>query len=87
MSTRVVEVWPKFNRLLVFNTSEDSNHGAPVPNDCPTGVVRKVLNLYYYTTHRDDEHAEALPHFTLYKTDASPASVEIGARYRAGGGQ
>jgi hypothetical protein len=46
-------------------------------------VIRKVLNLYYYTTHRDDEHAEALPHFTLYKTEASPTSVEIGEEYRA----
>ena len=83
MSARAVEVWPRFNRLLVFNTSEDSNHGAPVPNACPPGVVRKVLNLYYYTTHRDDEHAAALPHFTLYKTEASPTSVELGEEYRA----
>ncbi|HEY8216658.1 MAG TPA: 2OG-Fe(II) oxygenase [Acidimicrobiia bacterium] len=85
MSRRVVEVWPKFNRLLLFNTSEDSNHGAPVPNACPPGVLRKVLNLYYYTTHRDDEHAEALPHFTLYRTEASPASVAIGEAYRESG--
>jgi hypothetical protein len=83
MSQRVVEVWPRFNRLLVFNTAEDSNHGAPVANACPPGVIRKVLNLYYYTTHRDDGHAEALPHFTLYKTEASPTSVEIGEEYRA----
>lgn len=83
MSEPVVQVWPRFNRLLVFNTAEDSNHGAPVPNACPPGVIRKVLNLYYYTTHRDDEHAEALPHFTLYKTEASPTSVELGEEYRA----
>jgi Rps23 Pro-64 3,4-dihydroxylase Tpa1-like proline 4-hydroxylase len=82
MSEKVVEVWPRFNRLLLFNTSEHSNHGAPMPNTCPPGVVRKVLNVYYYTTHRDDEDASALPHFTNYKTDASPASVEIGQQYR-----
>lgn len=85
MSEKVVEVWPRFNRLLVFNTAEDSNHGAPEPNACPPGVVRKLLNLYYYTTHRDDEHAEALPHFTLYKTEASPTSMGLGEAYRKAG--
>jgi Rps23 Pro-64 3,4-dihydroxylase Tpa1-like proline 4-hydroxylase len=85
MSEKVVEVWPRFNRLLLFSTSEDSNHGAPAANACPPGVVRKVLNLYYYTTHRDDEHAAALPHFTLYKTEASPTSVALGDDYRRAG--
>ena len=47
--------------------------------------TRKVLNLYYYSTHRDDEDAAAMPHFTLYKTEASPTSVELGADYRAAG--
>jgi len=85
MSTKVDEVEPAFNRLLVFSTGEHSNHGAPVPNACPEGVVRKVLNFYYYTTHRDDEDAAAMPHFTLYKTEASPTSMELGADYRAAG--
>jgi len=82
MSEKVVSVSPTFNRLLVFNTGEDSNHGAPVPNSSPPGVVRKVLNLYYYTSRREDEHADALPHFTLYKLEASPASVALGEDYR-----
>jgi hypothetical protein len=58
--------------------------GAHATNACPPGMVRKVLNLYYYTTHRDDAHGEALPHFMLYKTEASPTPVEIGEEYRAG---
>jgi hypothetical protein len=85
LGEKVVDVVPTFNRMLVFNTSEDSNHGAPVPNACPDGVQRKVLNLYYYTTHRDDEHAAALPHFTLYKTEASPTSMELGEKFREAG--
>ena len=72
-----------FNRLVVFSTSEHSNHGQRVPNTCPPGVTRKVLNLYYYTTHRDDEDASADPHFTLYKTEASPFAMQLGADYRA----
>ena len=46
-------------------------------------MTRKVLNLYYYTTHRDDEDANADPHFTVYKTEASPFSMQLGADYRA----
>lgn len=83
MSERVVTTWPRFNRLVVFNVSDSCNHGVPEPSECPPGVLRKVLNLYYYTSHRDDEHAENLPHFTLYRTEASPQSVEIGEEYRA----
>ena len=43
---------------------------------------RKVLNLYYYTTHRDDGDVDA-PHFTLYKSAGSPGETfdgEVGRR-------
>ena len=47
------------------------------------------MNLYYYSTHRDDEDADVDPHFTLYKseahkTEASPFAMQLGADYRAG---
>ncbi|HEU0073623.1 MAG TPA: 2OG-Fe(II) oxygenase [Dehalococcoidia bacterium] len=76
---------PLFNRLVVFSTSEHSNHGQREPNECPPGVYRKVLNLYYYTAHRDDAEMEQ-PHFTLYKTEASPNAMELGEVYRKSGG-
>ena len=57
---------PKFNRLVIFSTGEHSNHGQRLPNQCPPDVQRKVLNLYYYTTHREDGDVDS-PHFTLYK--------------------
>jgi 2OG-Fe(II) oxygenase superfamily len=85
--TQIVDsALPIFNRLIVFTTSEHSNHGQREPNECPPGVFRKVLNLYYYTTHREDSDALAAPHFTLYKTEASPNSVELGVNYRKSGG-
>ena len=58
--------FPIFNRLVVFSTGEHSNHGQREPNACPPDVYRKVLNLYYYTTHREDQDMDD-PHFTLYK--------------------
>ncbi|MEO5899197.1 MAG: 2OG-Fe(II) oxygenase [Ilumatobacteraceae bacterium] len=83
MTGAVDLAYPKFNRLVVFSTSEHSNHGQRVPNACPPGVTRKVINLYYYTTHRDDDDAAADPHFTLYKTEASPFAMQLGEEYRA----
>jgi Rps23 Pro-64 3,4-dihydroxylase Tpa1-like proline 4-hydroxylase len=73
--------FPIFNRLLVFNTTEVSHHGHPHPLNTPDGVFRHTLNLYYYTTRTTDEIKE--PHFTLYKTDASPFARELSERYRA----
>ena len=74
--------------ICFLGKSQFSNHGQRVPNACPPGVTRKVLNLYYYSTHRDDEDANVDPHFTSYKykTEASPWSVQVGAEYRAAAG-
>lgn len=82
MTAAVSKAYPTFNRLVVFSTSEDSNHGQPEPNRCPPDVFRKVLNLYFYTTRRNDGDEAATPHFTLYKTSASPFATQLGADYR-----
>ena len=66
LTAPVVSNLPKFNRLVIFSTGEHSNHGQRIPNACPPDVQRKVLNLYYYTTQREDGDVDN-PHFTLYK--------------------
>jgi Rps23 Pro-64 3,4-dihydroxylase Tpa1-like proline 4-hydroxylase len=85
MTAPVVSHPPTFNRLVIFSTGEHSNHGQRLPNLCPAGVYRKVLNLYYYTTSRDDGDLAA-PHFTLYKPEASTFAQELGSQYRKSGG-
>jgi len=40
---------PRFNRGVLFETSEISFHGHPVPLSCPEGVTRKSLAVYYYS--------------------------------------
>lgn len=70
----VVSNLPQFNRLVIFSTGEHSNHGQRLPNKCPMGVQRKVLNLYYYTAQRDDGDVDD-PHFTLYKSPGSPGET------------
>lgn len=81
MTGPVVSNMPIFNRLVVFSTGEHSNHGQRLPNTCPPDVYRKVLNLYYYTSRRDDGDMDD-PHFTLYKPSASDFAVQLGADYR-----
>lgn len=44
---------PKFNRAVIFSTSQISWHGV-TPICCPVGESRKSLALYYYTTTRPD---------------------------------
>lgn len=58
-------IYPLFNRLLIFSTSEKSYHGHPEPLDCPEDITRKSIALYYYTNGRpEDEQAEK--HSTAY---------------------
>ena len=75
---------PINNRLVIFSTGEHSNHGQRELNQCPPEVFRKVLNLYYYTTRREDDDLSD-PHFTLYKPQASEFAMQLGADYRHSG--
>jgi hypothetical protein len=81
MKGPVSSALPLFNRLVVFSTGEHSNHGQREPNACPPGRLRKVLNLYYYTSQREDGDMDQ-PHFTLYKQSASPVAVALGEDFR-----
>jgi hypothetical protein len=37
----------KFNRAILFDTTQNSWHGVPTPLTCPEGVIRKSLAAYY----------------------------------------
>lgn len=43
------KISPIFNRCVLFNTDEDSYHGLPDPIQCPEGMTRKSIALYYFT--------------------------------------
>lgn len=49
MKAKRLEVAPRFNRCVIFNTDADSFHGHPDPLQCPEGVTRRSIALYYYT--------------------------------------
>jgi len=64
-------VTPKGNRMLVFTTSHLSYHGHPDGLDCPEGVARRSMALYYFTeeqhTVRRSTHYVARPEDGLKK--------------------
>lgn len=49
MSACAQRILPVFNRCAIFNTDEDSFHGLPDPIQCPEGMTRKSIALYYFT--------------------------------------
>ena len=52
--TLVEKIYPVGNRIAIFTTSEDSFHGFPENIKCPKNVIRKSINLYYYTAPRNE---------------------------------
>lgn len=60
---------PRFNRTVVFSTTDTSYHGHPHPLTAPAGVTRKSVSLYYYTAGRPEEERSA-PHDTIFREPA-----------------
>jgi len=61
------KIAPKLNRMVIFSTTDVSYHGHPDPLNCPIGMTRKSLALYYYTNGRPHEEASSV-HSTLFQT-------------------
>jgi len=55
MSEMVVEVQPKMNTAVIFNTTNKSLHGHPHPLNTPVGVSRYSFALYYFTEESFEE--------------------------------
>lgn len=61
-----VKVSPIFNRVVIFNTTDNSFHGHPKPLNTPAGISRLSLALYYYTKDRPEEEKSPW-HSVLWK--------------------
>ncbi|WP_442795199.1 2OG-Fe(II) oxygenase [Pelobium manganitolerans] len=60
---------PVFNRIAMFSTTDFSYHGHPDPLNCPEGMSRKSLALYYYSNGRpaSEVNTDLEKHNTLFK--------------------
>jgi hypothetical protein len=58
MSACSTKILPIFNRMAIFSTTDESYHGHPDPLNCPEGMSRKSLALYYYSNGRPSHEFE-----------------------------
>ena len=52
MKNAVKKIIPYFNTMVIFSTTDFSNHGHPNPLNCPENSSRKSLALYYFSSGR-----------------------------------
>jgi Rps23 Pro-64 3,4-dihydroxylase Tpa1-like proline 4-hydroxylase len=60
------KVLPIFNRVMVFGTTDYTYHGHPDPLQCPEGMTRKSLALYYFSNGRPAEEISG-EHSTVFR--------------------
>lgn len=74
MRGKVAEYAPLFNRCVIFNTTDNSFHGNPVPVACPEGRTRRSIAMYYYTNGRP-AHEVSGNHGTLFRNRPGEATA------------
>ena len=48
------KISPVFNKMVIFSTTDFSNHGHPDPLVCPESISRKSIALYYFSKGRPE---------------------------------
>ena len=66
MTRPEAKILPVFNRCVVFGTTDFTYHGHPDPLQCPAGMTRKSLALYYFSNGRSAEEVSNGKHSTLF---------------------
>jgi 2OG-Fe(II) oxygenase superfamily len=60
-------ILPIFDRCVIFNTTDFSNHGHPEPLNCPDAESRKSLALYYYSNGRPRQEVARTSYATPFR--------------------
>ena len=55
MNKCIKKIQPLFNSMVIFSTTDFSNHGHPDPIECPKDISRKSIALYYFSKGRPIE--------------------------------
>jgi Rps23 Pro-64 3,4-dihydroxylase Tpa1-like proline 4-hydroxylase len=76
------KVLPIFNRVMIFGTTDFTYHGHPDPLQCPQGMTRKSLALYYFSNGRPAEEVTG-EHSTIFRArDPRDNTLTFGQRMR-----
>ena len=54
------KILPIFNRMVIFSTTDYSNHGHPDPLNCPDIRSRKSVATYYYSDGRPSNEVDKM---------------------------
>ena len=54
MTKCIKKIAPTFNTMVIFSTTDFSNHGHPDPLNCPNELSRKSIALYYFSSGRPE---------------------------------
>jgi Rps23 Pro-64 3,4-dihydroxylase Tpa1-like proline 4-hydroxylase len=68
MSKCEKKILPSFNKIVIFSTTDFSNHGHPNLLNCPSNTSRKSIALYYFSNGRPkseilDQHVKNRTNF------------------------
>jgi hypothetical protein len=68
----------KFNRAVLFDTTQQSWHGLPDDLTCPDGIYRRSIAVYYLTDPAQDADPRGKALFAPHKDQANdPAVLEL----------
>ena len=64
------KILPTFNTMVIFSTTDFSNHGHPEPLNCPNHITRKSIATYYFSEKRpiNEISYENVKNRTYFKT-------------------
>jgi Rps23 Pro-64 3,4-dihydroxylase Tpa1-like proline 4-hydroxylase len=79
----VSKVEVKFNRAIIFDTTQNSWHGLPDEIKAPSNVLRKSLNIYYLTEPREGISTRERALFAPYKNQSEDESIKELIKKRA----
>lgn len=65
----------KFNRAVIFDTTQNSWHGLPADLKCPEGVVRQSLAVYYVTPAKENADPRGKALFVPYGDQKNDPAV------------
>ena len=70
MENCIKKISPEFNKMVIFSTTDFSNHGHPEPLNCLENLSRKSLALYYFSNGRpkNEVHISNQKVGTLFKS-------------------
>jgi len=76
MTQCVKSTEPKFNRAVIFNTTDISYHGHPSPLMCPEDKCRKSLAWYYLTKPQENVSQRYRAKFVARPSDPKDSKIE-----------